>query len=71
MWMFGPFNVVMDLLWLGADTESQSLRDCYLGTYLIKRSARPLGRAPLHLTRYNALGFALAYPRVCRPKEAA
>ena len=31
MWMFGPFNLFLDLVWLGADTESQSLRDCYLG----------------------------------------
>lgn len=71
MWMFGPFNIVLDLLWLGADTESQSLRDCYLGTYLIKRNATPIGRAPVHLTRYNAMGFALAYPRVNRPKQVA
>ncbi len=71
MWMFGPFNIVLDLLWLGADTESQSLRDCYLGTYLIKRNAKPIGRAPLRLTHYNAMGFTLAYPRVCRPRVAA
>lgn len=70
MWTFGPFNFLLDLLWLGADTESQSLRDCYLGTYLVKRQATPVGRGPLHLTRYCAMGFALAYPRVCRPKES-
>jgi uncharacterized RDD family membrane protein YckC len=68
MWMFGPFNFVLDLVWLGADTESQSLRDCYLGTYLVTRNANPIGRAPVHLARYNAMGFALVYPRVCRPK---
>lgn len=68
MWIFGPFNLLLDLLWLGADSESQSLRDCYLGTYLVKRSAMPIGRAPVHLTRYNAMGFVLDYPRVCRPQ---
>lgn len=68
MWLFGPFNIVLDLLWLGADTESQSLRDCYLGTYLIKRNAKPIGRGKLHLAHYTAMGFALAYPRVCRPR---
>lgn len=71
MWMFGPFILVLDLLWLGADTERQSLRDCYLGTYLIKRHATPIGRAPVHLTRYNAMGFVLSYPRVNRPKQIA
>lgn len=68
MWMFGPFNFVLDLLWLGADSENQSLRDCYLSTYLVARDAKPVGRAPVHLTRYNAMGFALDYPRVCRPR---
>ena len=71
LWMFGPFNFVLDLLWLGADSENQSLRDCYLSTYLVVRNAKPIGRAPVHLTRYNAMGFALAYPRVCRPRQAA
>ncbi len=71
MWMFGPFNLVLDLLWLGADTENQSLRDCYLGTYLINRNATPIGRGPVHLSRYYAMGFALAYPRVCRPRQVA
>ena len=71
LWMFGPFNFVLDLLWLGADSENQSLRDCYLSTYLVARNANPIGRAPVHLTRYNAMGFALAYPRVCRPRQSA
>ncbi|GAB5406896.1 MAG: RDD family protein [Aureliella sp.] len=71
MWMFGPFNLVLDLLWLGADSENQSLRDCYLGTYLLRRDAKPLGRAPVHLTRYTAMGFALAYPRICRPQKTS
>ncbi|MFO0911977.1 MAG: RDD family protein [Pirellulales bacterium] len=69
MWMFGPFNLVLDALWIGADSESQSLRDCYLGTYLVARNAVPIGRAPVHLTRYHAMGFTLAYPRVCRPRS--
>lgn len=71
LWMFGPFNFVLDLLWLVIDSENQSLRDCYLGTYLVARNAHPTGRAPVHLARYYAMGFALAYPRVCRPKQAA
>lgn len=71
MWMVGPFNFILDLLWLGADTEKQSLRDCYLGTYLVNKNAQPIGRAPVHLARYYAMGFALAYPRVCRPKAGS
>ncbi|MGB7345761.1 MAG: RDD family protein [Pirellulaceae bacterium] len=69
MWMFGPFNFIIDLIWLGADTEGQSLRDCYAGTYVLRNGAEPIGFAPVHLTRYNGAGLTLAYPRVCRPKS--
>ena len=68
MWIFGPFNFLLDLIWLGADTECQSLRDCFAGTYVVRVGAEPLGFAPVHLTRYTASGMALSYPRVCRPK---
>ena len=67
MWLFGPFNFLIDLIWLGADTEGQSLRDCYAGTYVLRNGAEPIGFAPVHLTRYNGVGLTLAYPRVCRP----
>ncbi|QDT04361.1 RDD family protein [Rubripirellula lacrimiformis] len=67
MWLFGPFNLLLDLIWLGADTEGQSLRDCYAGTYVLRSGARPIGFAPVHLTRYNGAGLSIAYPRVCRP----
>ncbi|HBE67597.1 MAG TPA: RDD family protein [Planctomycetaceae bacterium] len=69
LWLLGPFNVVLDLLWLGADTERQSLRDSYMGTYVIKRDAKPIGRATLSLARYYSCGFAFAYPRVNRPRS--
>lgn len=69
MWLLGPFNIVLDLIWLGADTESQSLRDCFLNTYVVKRNAKPIGRAPMHLARYSACGLMLAYPRVSRPDK--
>ncbi len=67
MWMFGPFNFFIDLIWLGADTECQSLRDCFAGTYVVRKNANPIGQAAVHLTRYTGAGLTLAYPRVCRP----
>lgn len=67
LWMLGPFNFILDLMWLGADSEHQSLRDCYAGTYVVRSSAEPLGTAPMHLARFHAMGFAIAYPRVVRP----
>ncbi|PAY17167.1 hypothetical protein CKO51_22925 [Rhodopirellula sp. SM50] len=69
MWILGPFNLFLDLIWIGADSERQSLRDCYLGTYVVRFDADPIGVAPMHLTRYTAAGWNLAYPRVCRPHD--
>ena len=71
LWLFGPINLLIDLLWIGADTENQSLRDCLAGTYVIRHDATPIGFAPVHLTRYNRAGMPLAYPRVCRPQFGA
>ncbi len=67
LWIFGPINMLFDLLWLGADSENQSLRDCFAGTYVVRKNAEPIGFAPMHLTRYAGAGLFLSYPRVCRP----
>ena len=69
LWVFGPINLLLDLLWMGADTEQQSIRDCYLGTYVVRSDAEPIGEAPIHLTRYCGGGLALMYPRVVRPQR--
>jgi len=66
MWVFGPFNFILDMVWLGADTEHQTLRDCYACTYVVRARAQPLGTAPVHLTRYFGAGLAPSYPRVLR-----
>jgi len=71
LWLFGPFNLLLDLMWLGVDSEHQSLRDCYAGTYVVRFDAEPIGRAQVHLAYYNAFGFSLMYPRVVRPKSMA
>lgn len=70
MWILGPFCLFLDLIWIGADTKRQSLRDCYTGTYVVRHDAEPIGVAPMHLTRYTAGGWNFAYPRVCRPRKS-
>lgn len=71
LWVFGPFNLLLDLFWMGADSERQSIRDCYLGTYVVRNAAAPIGEAPIHLARYCGGGLAPMYPRVVRPEGAA
>ena len=43
MCFFGPFSFVLDLLWMGADTEHQTLRDCYAGNYVVRANVQHAG----------------------------
>lgn len=67
IWLFGPINLLFDLVWIGADEERQSLRDCYACTLMIRLGAKPIGKGPIHLTRFCGAGLTLVYPRVVRP----
>ncbi|MCM2371324.1 RDD family protein [Aporhodopirellula aestuarii] len=67
LWAFGPVNFLVDLVWIAADRDHQTIRDCLAGTYVIRQDARPIGTAPLHLTRYCGAGLTLAYPRPVHP----
>ena len=71
LWFLGPINFAIDLIWLGIDSERQTLRDCFSGTYVVRRNAEPLGTAPTRLSRYCAAGMTLVYPRVVRPRTNA
>jgi len=68
MWILGPFNMIIDLLWVGLDDDNQTLRDRYSGTMVIKNDAIPLGEGEIHMAKFYALGFTLFYPRVF-PKQ--
>ena len=43
--LLAPFNLFTDLMWLTSEKSRQTLRDKVAGTYVIKRSATPLGKA--------------------------
>lgn len=64
LWILGPFNPLIDLLWLGGDKRCQTLRDKMAATYVIRRRAVPVGRGPIHLNYYLFLGNAFAFPEV-------
>lgn len=69
LWIFGPFNLLMDLFWCASDDDRQTLRDRFAGTCVIRNGAQPVGTGEVHLTRFNALGYALAYPAVVHRRE--
>jgi len=68
LWLAGPLNIVMDLIWVGIDEDRQSIRDRFAGTCVVKATAIPIGEAPIHLSYYQAFGLSLMLPTVCRPK---
>jgi uncharacterized RDD family membrane protein YckC len=68
LWMFGPFNLLFDLLWCGIDDDRQTLRDRFAETYLIHESATPIGTGEIHLTYFDVGLFHLYYPRVNHPQ---
>jgi len=67
LWMFGPFNLLFDVLWCGIDTDRQTLRDRFAETCLINDKAMPIGAGEIHLTYYDIGSFNLMYPRVVHP----
>ncbi|TWU09475.1 RDD family protein [Symmachiella macrocystis] len=73
LWCLGLNYLLYDLLWTTFDDESQTLHDRFAGTCVVKASAKPIGTGEVHITRYTALGYNLAYEQVShiRPKAQA
>ena len=69
LWVLGPFNWTVNLLWCGIDDDRQTLADCYSKTCLVKVRAEPIGSGSVQLVHYFAGGMALFYPRVVHRRE--
>lgn len=62
LWLLGgPFNPVIDLLWLGSDQHRQTLRDKCAGTYVVNRRAAPVGHGKRTSAYYNFMGVLLIF----------
>ncbi len=66
--VFGPLNLLLDLIWMSSDRHCQTLRDKYAHTYVVKTGARPKGRGRIVYTVYHIMGAAFVLPEV-RPDE--
>ncbi len=64
----GPFELLIDLLWLTGEKTRQTLRDKYAGTYVIRKNAVPIGKAPIIQTRLDVLGWHLVFSEVDIPE---
>ena len=65
---FGPFNVLIDIIWLTNDESRQALRDKFAHTYVIRDRAVPLGHGTIVYAAYTifATNFLFAEVRPVR-----
>ncbi len=67
--VFGPANVIIDLLWIGNDPYRQALRDKFAQTYVIRKDAQPAGQGIIGYGTYFVLGTSFMFAEV-RPSVA-
>jgi hypothetical protein len=71
LWIWGPFNPLFDLIWLCGDERRQSIRDRLMRTYVVRKSAKPIGRGKLRWAQLfywgMNLGFQEVQPRTVQP----
>ena len=59
--LFGPLNIVLDMLWIPADRHRQTLRDKCASTYVVKVNAAPAGPARVVFRTYYIMGMAFVF----------
>ena len=62
--VLGPFNIVLDLLWIPSDPYKQSLRDKVAHTYVVKASAPPAGPARVVYRNYYMMGMSFVFQEI-------
>jgi len=66
--VLGPFNFLLDLMWIGGDECRQALRDKLAHTYVVKSGAQPMERGPIVFRQYTILGTNFIFREVARMK---
>lgn len=62
--LIGPFELIIDIIWLTSEATKQTLRDKYVGTYVVKDSAMPEGSGKLQNVTLGVMGWNLTYQEV-------
>jgi uncharacterized RDD family membrane protein YckC len=65
--VYGPFNFILDIFWLGGDKDKQTLRDKVVGTYVINRQAVPVGNGTQKYVQYSLMTYSILFREVSRP----
>jgi len=62
--LLGPFNLLVDLLWVSSDPCRQALRDKVAHTYVVRRDAVPAGAGHIGYGVYTMFGMTLVFAEV-------
>ncbi len=62
--LLGPFNVLLDTLWIPFDRHKQALRDKLAHTYVVKANAEPAGPARVVFRTYSIVGMSFVFQDV-------
>ena len=62
--LLGPFNVILDMLWIPSDRHKQALRDKFAHTYVIKANAEPAGPARVVFRTHYIMGMSFVFQDV-------
>lgn len=62
--LLGPFELFIDIIWLTSEATKQTLRDKYVGTYVINQHAVPIRKGKLQNVSLGFMGWNLMYREV-------
>jgi uncharacterized RDD family membrane protein YckC len=62
--VLGPFNFLVDLLWVSSDPRRQALRDKFAHTYVVRKNAVPIGMGKIVYAIYMVFGMTLLFAEV-------
>jgi uncharacterized RDD family membrane protein YckC len=62
--VLGPFELVIDIMWLTSEATKQTLRDKYVGTYVVNKAAQPIGKSKLQNASLGVMGWNLLYREI-------
>lgn len=62
--LIGPFELIVDIIWLTSEVTKQTLRDKYIGTYVVNQNAVPIGKGKLQNVSLGFMGWNLMYREV-------
>ena len=66
--VLGPFEFIIDILWLTGEDTKQTLRDKFVGTYVVKRGIEPIGTGKIIQSNLCVMGWNLLFSEVAIPE---